>query len=255
MTHDQLILEFCGKFFDLNDTMVFKEPTLGIRSGNKTSKPDVLTISKSWANFEVRAFEIKVKQTDLNQDVKKLKFENYRPWSHRISFVLGPDVKEDCLLAHPVGIIKWTKGGFQTKRSAPRIEAPVDMTKSWDLFHALNMGDSRYQKPSKFEQISKAQQFLEIANHKEQWSQSFRITISKLKEHVENAKTAQESSIYRKIEKQFSDDLKKLLKSNHYSEITDIKRAFETVIYDEARNFHHNVNEKIDKIIERFGDE
>lgn len=252
MTHEQLILDFCGKFFDLNDTMVFKEPTLGIRSGNKTSKPDVLTINKSWANYEVRAFEIKVKQSDLNQDVKKLKFENYRPWSHRISFVLGPDVKEDCLIAHPVGIIKWTKGGFQTKRSAPIVEAPTDMTKSWDLFHALNMGDSRYQKPSRYEQISKAQQFLEIAKHRNLWQQDFRITIQHLKDHVTAAKNSDDAEAYKKIKKKFSDDLKKLIQSSHWSEITDPKVLVEVVIKEELRKMHFSITEKFEKIIEKM---
>lgn len=254
MTHNELILEFC-KSLDQQEWMVFREPTLGMRSGNKTAKPDVLTINKSWANYEVRAFEIKVKQSDLNQDVKKLKFENYRPWSHRITFVLGPDIKEDLLLPHPVGIIKLTKGGFQNKRSAPRVEAPTDMTKSWDLFHALNMGDSRYQKPSKYEQISKAQEFLEIAKHRDRWNEDFRITIAELRNHVTAAKDAESSEAYKKIKKKFSDDLKKIIKSTHYSEITDFKKALEVILQDELRSLHFSVNDKVENLIKSIGEQ
>lgn len=250
MTHNELIEEFC-KSQDLSVWMLWKEPTLGAKQ-SRQSKPDVLAINKSWANYDVRAFEIKVKQSDLNQDVKKLKFENYRPWSHRISFVLGPDVKEDCLLPHPVGIIKWTKGGFHTKRSAPRVEAPMDMTKSWEIFHALNMGESRYAKPSRFEQVSKAKEFLEIAKHKERWDEDYKITIQHLKAAVKEASQSQESSevIYEKVRKQFQSDLKRTLGINHYGSVDTIKRSLETIMYNASQNFNREVDNKITNLIQ-----
>ena len=232
--------------------MFFKEPTLGARSGNLTAKPDALSITKSWANYEVRAYEIKVKQSDLNQDVKKLKFENYRPWSHRLYFVLGEGVKEDVLIPHPVGIIKLTKGGFQMKRSAPRVQAPVDMTKSWDFFHALNMGESRYFKPSKFEQITQAQQFLEIARHKKSWGQSFRITIEMLKRHVDEAKAADDAMNYDKIKKQFSADMKKLFKIDHWSEIVTAEDFVTSIFRTECYNMNDKVNKKLESLFEEM---
>lgn len=251
MTHDELILKFLAAQ-DLNESMFFKEPTLGARAGNLTAKPDVLSITKSWANYEVRAYEIKVKQADLKQDVKKLKFENYRPWSHRLYFVLGEGLDESILEPHPVGIIKLTKGGFQTKRSAPRVAAPVDMTKSWDLFHALNMGESRYFKPSKYEQITKAQEFLEIARHKKSWGQSFRITIEMLKRHVEEAKASDDAQNYDKIKKKFSADLKKLFKIEHWSDIVTAEDFVTSVFRAEMYNLNHRVSEKLEGLFEEM---
>lgn len=252
MTHAELIEEFC-KSQDLNIWMLWKEPTLGARQ-SRNSKPDVLAINKSWANYDVRAFEIKVKQSDLNQDVKKLKFENYRPWSHRISFVLGPDVKEDCLLPHPVGIIKWTKGGFHTKRSAPKVEAPTDMTKSWDMFHALNMGGSRFVKPSKYAQVKQAQEFLEIAKHKETWDDHYRITIKHLADAVKKAHEAHEGHdvIYQKVKRQFAEELKRILGIDHWGSLNTVKGLVETVYHDAHRKIDREIHTKFEKLFENL---
>lgn len=253
-SHNDLILEFCAAQ-DHSLWMVFKEPTLGVHSG-RPAKPDVLMINKSWTNYDVRAFEIKVKQSDLKKDIKELKFEKYRAWSHRITFVLGPGLDDSELKDHPVGIIKWTEKGFQTKRAAPTHKhSGEDMTRHWHMFHALNMGGSRYYPDLRIDKVRQAKEWIEIHNHGGEFKESYRRMNYGLNQLIRKADEAKHSpeKIIEDVKKKFKEELHDKIGINYWRRSDSVKDIVCNILQEEIYAMTSAMNKKIDILKKELG--
>jgi hypothetical protein len=255
MTHDELISAYC-KEGDHSHWMFWCEPTLGMHS-ERIAKPDILMINKSWSNYEVRIIEVKVSQSDLNQDVKSLKFEKYFPWAHRVSFLLGEGLKDDILKDHPVGIIKKTKTGFNTRKAAPRIKhqnLATDMTTSWDLFHALNMGETRYMQNLRIDRVRRANEWLELATHPKTWNERHRIHSKNLRNLIEKAQEAHESpeKVISGIKKKYQAELKKTLGLSSWADIDSSAELLNEVFRNCFYEFKRELSNKVEILEKEF---
>lgn len=254
MKHNELILEFCRQQ-DLSKWMLWTEPTLGANT-DVCAKPDVLMISKSWANYEVRIIEVKVNQSDLNQDVKKLKFEKYNNWCHRVSFCLDAGLKEDILKDHPVGIIKLTKGGFHTKKAAPRLQnRTADFTQSFDMFHALNMGGNRFDTQLRVDRVRQAREWLELAAHKGEFNRMFANTSKKFRDEMRALERAREKpiDIENTMRREFNDQIKKVLTLNSWRSPDEVGK-FVAEIFNTCRDeFDKNLETRFKALLVQTG--
>jgi len=119
MTHNEAVHSF-ARSLDTGLWLVYPEPHL---ANSTDGIPDVLAIRKSYANFEIRVYEIKISDNDLYQDIKKVKFEKYFKIAHRVYFALGPKVSkkaEEFAAQEQVGIVRF-KTVWRQKKHAPRV--------------------------------------------------------------------------------------------------------------------------------------
>lgn len=116
LTHRQLVNDLANHL-EASDTIVFREPCIG-RGGSPM--PDILRMRKSYTRTNISAYEVKASRSDLMQDVKNTKWENYLHVCDRFFFAIGNDFEYKDIIEHlPVGIIRRSKSGWTTPRAAP----------------------------------------------------------------------------------------------------------------------------------------
>lgn len=253
--HRELIEKFCHAQ-DHGTWMLWTEPTLGANT-DVCAKPDVLMISKSWANYEVRIIEIKVQQTDLNKDVKALKFEKYFNWCHRVSFCLGEGLKDDVLKDHPVGIIKLTKGGFHTKKAAPRLQnRTADFTQSFDMFHALNMGGFRFDNRLRVDRVRAAREHLELALHKQDYNNLYRRLGKQLEKKIDELRNLQRKTpeqIEQDLRHELLTQMKTAMQLNGWRTPEDLGQIVKQVFEVCRKEFDDNLERRLDALAIQTG--
>lgn len=252
MTHAELVMA-TARAQDHAQWMVWCEPVLGAHSrvedgSSGEARPDVLMIRKSWARYEVRIIEVKVTQSDLEQDVKKLKFEKYFPWCDRMSFMCGPGVKHESLIPHPVGIQRWSAKGAQTRRAPPLLKGrSAKMTQDFSMFHALNMNGGRFRHDSRDERIRSALTELENLEVIGKTTDLWKIRTGHLKSLVTAAQTAMrpaeevEAVTRRETRDKYREDLKALMQINGWGSVGDIAAAIKTLVRSEVGNAEQNI--------------
>lgn len=255
LTHDQLILEYCRQA-DKDRFMIWKEPTLGARK-DIVAKPDILMMPKSWSSYEVRIIEVKVNQSDLDQDVKKLKFEKYFPWAHRVSFLVGEDLDDTCLIRHPVGIIRHKKGSFVHRRAAPLLNKThtADYTRDYEMFHALNMGESRFQSNMRIDRVREAHEWLELANHKLKWDEKYKIKSKELRDLCLKAQDLTQDIETRKkaIMNNYEKELRQKFGVSPWDKIDSVNDILKAQFNDSVNDMVADLKKKMEKLRTELG--
>lgn len=248
MTHADLV-SATARGQDYGEYMIWKEPVLGVKTGEE-ARPDVLKIRKSWTNYDVHAYECKVRQADLDQDVKALKFEKYFPWCHRLSFVLGPGLDDSVLSAHPVGIIRYTERGLNTRRAAPRLKTAGGQTQSFEFFHALNMNDNRYRGNDRVDRIRSAREWLEEIGHGENWKKTYRAKGEELKELIRKASSVSVDDIEARQRKRYAIALTKFLGIQYWSsfDLTTPEGMIQHICEHHAEKLGNAIRRDLDKL-------
>lgn len=152
MNHREAVASLASSL-DQQKWCIFKEPVLSHRDNGI---PDVLCLKKSYSNFEIRVYEVKVSDADLNSDLNEGKFTKYFNMAHKVYFALGPEVSkksEDRLKGEKVGVIRY-KTTWRTTQHAPRVSTGDDLLSCYDYLALLmNGGDiSAFRRISKLEQ-------------------------------------------------------------------------------------------------------
>lgn len=96
--HDQLANDLADHLRSSGDREVWTNMQLG-PSGS--CRPDVYCIAKSYAHFQVDAYECKVTASDLRHDLTEGKWQKYREYAHRVWFAVPQglshaDVPREC---------------------------------------------------------------------------------------------------------------------------------------------------------------
>lgn len=96
--HNQLANDLADHLRTSGDRAVWTDMQLG-PSGS--CRPDVYAIAKSYAHFQVDAYECKVTASDLRHDLTAGKWQKYREYAHRVWFALPQglshaDVPREC---------------------------------------------------------------------------------------------------------------------------------------------------------------
>lgn len=128
MNHKELVEDLAFALRH-HDKMVFRECHMGssVLRG-EVAIPDVLTIRKHYNHMDIRIYEVKASNGDLKGDLSRAKWEKYVEYCDRFFFAVGPDVDIEPLKRLPVGILKWTKGGWQRRQ----MSAKNRERKPWD---------------------------------------------------------------------------------------------------------------------------
>lgn len=90
--HDALADDLAGHLRASGDRAAWTNMQLG-PSG--TCRPDVYAIAKSYAHFQVDAYECKVSTTDLRHDLTTGKWQKYRAYAHRVWFAVPKGLSID----------------------------------------------------------------------------------------------------------------------------------------------------------------
>lgn len=262
MTHKELVLA-TARAQDHGEWMVWTEPKLGSgirwhRDDEKTldCSPDVLLARKSWSRYEVRIIECKVKQSDLDQDVKNLKFEKYAPWCDRMSFIVGPGLKTDVLKDHPVGIMKMTANGPHTLRAPPRL-AGEKLHSSMAFFHALNMSDSRFWPRARYERTMDAVDQIGLLDLRKKWHEQQTIRMDYLRKLIEKAEQTRVpvERIQREERRKWWHQMQMLLELKEWRQPKDLQTAIRYLVENEMHNAQKSIEEKINALVECLGEE
>lgn len=120
LSHDALLRTLQNQLRD-SSKIHFREPNLnGWAMGGSYGSPDLLEVTKSYARFVRKVFEVKADNRDLARDVDSEKWTRYLPICDRLTFA----VQEGCdyekyLRPLPVGIMLYKGGKWRTLRAAP----------------------------------------------------------------------------------------------------------------------------------------
>lgn len=152
MTHKEAV-ESLAISLDPSKWCIFKEPVLSHR---EDGIPDVLCLRKSYSNFEIRVYEVKVSDEDLNRDLNSGKYTKYFNMAHKVYFALGPEVSkkaEERLKGEKVGVTRF-KTTWRTTQHAPRVSTNDNLLSPYDYLALLMNGND----VSAFRRISKLEQ-------------------------------------------------------------------------------------------------
>lgn len=250
--HRALVEQVARECFDPTKWMVWTEPTLGARR-ERMVKPDILAISKSWANYEVRVVECKVTQSDLDTELRTLKYEKSFPWCHRMSIAVGPGIKVDKTQGHPLGLIQWTRGGMRTKKAPPLLTTPGagENVRSWELFHALNMGETRFTpKDRLYRQLSRVEALRRLDLKKEGY-ELYGQAMGRIRDELKKLERARMSPdrAAEEARQQFRSELREFLGTSRWFNIDDPWTIIRGLVDARATAFAHGMEEDLKKLL------
>ena len=143
--HD--LIESLVDHFNTMMGFVCSEVTPGSTWFSRYSVPDVMRVRKSYANWDVQIYEIKVGRADFQSDIRTSKWKSYLESSSRFYFATPSEgvVRDKDEIPEGVGWIVRGKKGWSTRKT-PKIR---DFKPDVDMLLALLMSvDNKFQRMS-----------------------------------------------------------------------------------------------------------
>lgn len=224
---------------------IFKEPVLSHR---ENGIPDVLCLRKSYSNFEIRVYEVKVSDSDLNQDLNSGKFTKYFNMANKVYFAIGPEISkksEERLKGENVGVVRY-RTTWRTTKHAPSISKDKDLLSSFDYLALLmNGGDaSAFRRISRLEQRKILLLKGEIKDLEYSRPKSLREAASELRKESSKLESLKEFNLEKARE-----IILKEAGLFYYSDKSIINRIIDKATRAAHAEFKESVNKKITEIM------